>query len=307
MDARAVVAAPAVAGGRDDRRTPRTLGRVVRTHPRPAPAAEQRSLWKLAAFAGAVAFALWAAMSADAQTPGAATGSMGAGSTLSARAVPFGPPDARLDLTMRDGVQSVQGAWRYSDTKIVEVDFRGPGPDGQPTGAPVKTYDYTPHAGGVGTAVRASPGDPVLPFDIPLAPAQRRGEPMHRLRKALLAVALATARVTIVVRPRAVPSIPVPLRHDGGAHRERTHVFAGDEPRQVVVHHDPLVVDRAARRNGERFRHLEDLVGLLLCRCPDCDMRVCAGGNDAPVLQIGDCVHCAIVEAQHLLGSVAGK
>jgi hypothetical protein len=31
---------------------------------------------------------------------------------------------------------------------MVEVDFKGPGADGQPTGAPVKTYDYTPHAGG---------------------------------------------------------------------------------------------------------------------------------------------------------------
>ena len=47
-----------------------------------------------------------------------------------------------------EGVRQVKGEWRYSDTKIVEVDFTGPGADGQPTGAPVKTYDYTPHAGG---------------------------------------------------------------------------------------------------------------------------------------------------------------
>ncbi len=40
------------------------------------------------------------------------------------------------------------GVWRYSDTRIVETEFRAPGPDGQPTGAPVKTYDYAPHAGG---------------------------------------------------------------------------------------------------------------------------------------------------------------
>ena len=62
--------------------------------------------------------------------------------------VPAGKPDALIDLGSSDGVKSVKGDWRYSDTKIVETDFRGPGPDKQPTGAPVKTYDYTPHAGG---------------------------------------------------------------------------------------------------------------------------------------------------------------
>ncbi len=59
------------------------------------------------------------------------------------------PPDATIDLATKEGVQLVKGEWRYSDTKIIEVDFVGPGPDGQPTGNPVKTYDYTPHAGGV--------------------------------------------------------------------------------------------------------------------------------------------------------------
>ena len=61
---------------------------------------------------------------------------------------PEGAPQATIDLATNQGVQLVKGQWRYSDTKIVEVDFRGPGSDGQPTGAPVKTYDYTPHAGG---------------------------------------------------------------------------------------------------------------------------------------------------------------
>lgn len=61
---------------------------------------------------------------------------------------PEGTPEATIDLATNKGVQLVKGPWRYSDTKIVEVDFRGPGADGQPTGAPVKTYDYTPHAGG---------------------------------------------------------------------------------------------------------------------------------------------------------------
>src|SRR5689334_13257921 len=62
--------------------------------------------------------------------------------------VPTGKADAMIDLGSVEGVNAVKGQWRYSDTKIVEADFRGPGPDKQPTGAPVKTYDYTPHAGG---------------------------------------------------------------------------------------------------------------------------------------------------------------
>jgi gluconolactonase len=41
----------------------------------------------------------------------------------------------------------VKGQWRYSDTRIIEVDSRGPGADLKPSGAPNRTYDYTPHAG----------------------------------------------------------------------------------------------------------------------------------------------------------------
>jgi gluconolactonase len=62
--------------------------------------------------------------------------------------LPTGKPEAAINLQTVDGVRLVKGEWRYSDTKIVEVDFTGPGADGQPTGGPVKTYDYTPHAGG---------------------------------------------------------------------------------------------------------------------------------------------------------------
>jgi gluconolactonase len=61
--------------------------------------------------------------------------------------MPSGKPAATIDLGTTEGVTLVKGEWRYSDTKIVEVDFRGPGADKQPTGAPVRTYDYTPHAG----------------------------------------------------------------------------------------------------------------------------------------------------------------
>ncbi len=61
--------------------------------------------------------------------------------------VPSGKPQAAIDLQSIEGARLVKGVWRYSDTKIVEVDFTGPGADGQPTGSPVRTYDYAPHAG----------------------------------------------------------------------------------------------------------------------------------------------------------------
>ncbi len=61
---------------------------------------------------------------------------------------PKGAPEATINLATQEGAQLVKGEWRYSDTKIIEVDFKGPGADNQPTGAAVKTYDYTPHAGG---------------------------------------------------------------------------------------------------------------------------------------------------------------
>jgi gluconolactonase len=60
---------------------------------------------------------------------------------------PFGRPDAVIDLATRTGVELVKGQWRYSDTRIIEVDSRGPGADLKSSGAPIKTYDYKPHAG----------------------------------------------------------------------------------------------------------------------------------------------------------------
>jgi hypothetical protein len=61
--------------------------------------------------------------------------------------VPAGKPEAMIDLGSVEGANAVKGQWRYSDTKNVEADYRGPGPDKHQTGAPVKTYDYTQHAG----------------------------------------------------------------------------------------------------------------------------------------------------------------
>ncbi len=61
--------------------------------------------------------------------------------------VPTGKPEATIDLATDEGAKLVKSEWRYSDTRIVEVDFKGPGLDKQPTGRPIKTYDYEPKAG----------------------------------------------------------------------------------------------------------------------------------------------------------------
>jgi gluconolactonase len=66
---------------------------------------------------------------------------------VAAQAPPYGRPDATVDLRTREGAELVKGIWHYSDVKIVEADFRAPGPDLKPSGKPIKTYDYTPHAG----------------------------------------------------------------------------------------------------------------------------------------------------------------
>lgn len=62
--------------------------------------------------------------------------------------IPNRTPNAVIDLMTTAGVKLVAGEWRYSDTRIVEANFRSPDTEGQPTGAPIKTYDYEPHAGG---------------------------------------------------------------------------------------------------------------------------------------------------------------
>jgi gluconolactonase len=56
-------------------------------------------------------------------------------------------PEATIDLATSAGTQLVKGQWRYSDTKIIEVDFKAAGADGQPGNTPNKAYDFTPHAG----------------------------------------------------------------------------------------------------------------------------------------------------------------
>ena len=63
---------------------------------------------------------------------------------------PTSRPEATVNLMTIEGASLVQAQWRYSDTKIVETDFPAPGPDGQPTGAIGRTWDFTPHAGAAG-------------------------------------------------------------------------------------------------------------------------------------------------------------
>jgi gluconolactonase len=70
-----------------------------------------------------------------------------ASQNVAAQGPPYGRPDATIDLRTREGAELVKGVWRYRDVKIVESDFRAPGPDLKPSGKPSKTYDYTPHAG----------------------------------------------------------------------------------------------------------------------------------------------------------------
>jgi gluconolactonase len=56
-------------------------------------------------------------------------------------------PEAAINLASKEGVQSIKGEWRYSDTKIIEIDFKAAGADGQPGAVPNRGYDFTPHAG----------------------------------------------------------------------------------------------------------------------------------------------------------------
>src|SRR5690349_15000995 len=56
-------------------------------------------------------------------------------------------PEVVVDLATREGAALLKAQWRYSDTRIIQVAFRDPGADGQPTGGDNMTYDYLPKAG----------------------------------------------------------------------------------------------------------------------------------------------------------------
>ena len=70
-----------------------------------------------------------------------------AGAAAARPSLPEGEPTARIDLGTSEGAALVRGAWRYSDARIVERGHRAPDADGQPTGAPIRTWDVEPHAG----------------------------------------------------------------------------------------------------------------------------------------------------------------
>ena len=57
-------------------------------------------------------------------------------------------PDVVIDLATKEGVQVVKGTWRYSDTKIIDVEFKAASPDGQPSTISNRAYDFAAHAGG---------------------------------------------------------------------------------------------------------------------------------------------------------------
>ena len=73
------------------------------------------------AFLIVIAAALYFGLSANARTA--------THLTRTSADVPAGMPAATIDLGTADGVNMVKGQWRYSDTKIVEVDFVKSGPD----------------------------------------------------------------------------------------------------------------------------------------------------------------------------------
>jgi gluconolactonase len=70
---------------------------------------------------------------------------------IAAQVTPDGPTNGRpvavINLATPAGVQLVKGQWRYSDTKIIEVDHHSVGADLRPSGPPNRTHDITPHAG----------------------------------------------------------------------------------------------------------------------------------------------------------------
>jgi gluconolactonase len=55
-------------------------------------------------------------------------------------------PNAVIDLRTVEGVARVQAQWRYSDTRIQEIDHRGVGPDLKASGPNNRTFDFAPDA-----------------------------------------------------------------------------------------------------------------------------------------------------------------
>jgi len=159
-----------------------------------------------------------------------------------AQAPPYGRPDATIDLRTKEGVQLVKAEWKYTDAKIIEVDSKGPGADLKPSGAPVRTYDYTPHAGA------ANFDDSAWAAIDPTALDARRGSGKvsfnwYRIRVTLpgkvgaLPVAGATVSFEIVIDDYAEiwvnGSLPSVLGQSGG-----TVVKGWNAPNKVILTRD---------------------------------------------------------------------
>jgi gluconolactonase len=87
--------------------------------------------------------------------------------SVSVTALPAVP--VTVDLTRESDAALVKATWKYSDARIVEIPFRAPDAQGQPTGAAVTTYDIEPHAGEVDF------DDATWPVITPTSLATRRG------------------------------------------------------------------------------------------------------------------------------------
>lgn len=70
---------------------------------------------------------------------------------------PLGEALARVDLLSREGAQVLGARWRYADAELVRTRHRAADPAGQPTGAPVDTWEVSPNAGERGFDDRSWP------------------------------------------------------------------------------------------------------------------------------------------------------
>jgi len=55
-------------------------------------------------------------------------------------------PNAIVDLRTKEGAAQVRGQWRYGDTAISQIEHRSAGPDLKASGAPNRTFDFSPDA-----------------------------------------------------------------------------------------------------------------------------------------------------------------
>jgi gluconolactonase len=55
-------------------------------------------------------------------------------------------PDAVVDLRTTEGVARVKAQWRYSDTRLTEIEHRSVGPDLKASGPKNRTFDFMPDA-----------------------------------------------------------------------------------------------------------------------------------------------------------------